>query len=114
MILYPINIKYLQQQVVYQCEGNPVAIDKRNMSKADCQETRLLNAMSKFADQLHALNQTLTVVNKQTETLSQGISTAERQLSSLYLPFQAAIYSLQNQNSGQNQEKHDLPEPQQI
>ena len=44
---------------------------------------------------LHAINQTVGVMNSQVSRLSEQMRSVERKLGTLYTPFQSAIYSHQ-------------------
>ncbi|KAJ0403845.1 hypothetical protein ATCC90586_000511 [Pythium insidiosum] len=65
------------------------------------EELRLLEAMASMSQSVMQLNHVLTKLNRQTVELATEMRTAERQMSALYLPFQAAIYQLQSQKRKQ-------------
>ncbi|TDH72586.1 hypothetical protein CCR75_001007 [Bremia lactucae] len=63
------------------------------------EELRLLETMTSISNAMQQFNQVLVKLNRQTVELSKELSTAERQLNALYLPFQAAIYEIQSANA---------------
>ncbi|GLE05013.1 hypothetical protein PINS_up013997 [Pythium insidiosum] len=69
------------------------------------EELRLLEAMASMSQSMMQLNQVLTKLNRQTVELATEMRTAERQMSALYLPFQAAIYELQHRKQQQQQQQ---------
>lgn len=62
------------------------------------EEVRLLEAMTNVSTSIKQFNDVLAKLTRQSVELSKELGTAERQLNAMYLPFQAAIYEIQNAN----------------